>query len=196
MRPAPQQREREFSAFGQALYLARQIEDRAQDTSDLATAIAGLEDKEKKNLVFRVQREVIIENKARLPALFAVCKAAEVRDDEGKLRNMLGVAHASAAVYKALHGGSMSLEDMLAVGLATVSTFQTKEGKTVSRTEPKIKRESLQQAARQLRKRGKRAAAEILENYLLGVERRRVETQARREANAVATEAEAGSAEA
>lgn len=192
------QQQPEYSAFGRAVYLARQVEDRDQDTSELSAVVAGLEDGEKKNLVFRVQREVLLEAKVRLPALFVVCKAAKVTGPDGKVRDMLGVAYATAAVYKAMHEGGMSLEDMLAVGLATVTTFQTKEGRTVTRTEPRISRETLQQASRQLRKRNKRAAAEILENYLLGVERRRAEAQARRKAKTAepAEEAEPAEAEA
>jgi len=189
MRPTQQPKRGEFSAFGRAIYLARQIEDRNADTSELTHVVSQLEDKEKKSLVFRIQREVLFEGTCRLPVLFAVCKAAKLKADNGT-RDMLGVAYASAAVYKALHEGGMSLEDMLAVGLATVNTFQTKEGKTVSRVEPRVSRETLQSATRQLRRRGKRAAAEILENYLLQGERRRAEARARREAKAGTPEPE------
>jgi hypothetical protein len=166
------------SPFGRALFLARQIQDRTADTSELTRVVSSLEAQEQRKLIFRVQREVLFEATSRLPALFAVCRAA--KSEEGK--NALGLAYATAAVYKAVHEGGMSLEDMLAVGLARVNTFQTKEGKTVSRVEPRISREILQSATRQLRQRGRRAAAEILENYLLQGERRRLEAQARRRA--------------
>lgn len=169
-----------FSAFGRALYLARQVETREDDTTELERIVSELGELAR-NLVFRLQAEVL-EGRTRLPALFAVARAAKLTGDDGRVRNMAGVAYATAAVYNALHRGGMSVEDMIFVGLAEPITFKGQDGKLISKMSYKIGRDALAHAAPKLRQRGRHAAAETLENYLQGVERKRVLAKARREA--------------
>lgn len=169
--------QREQSSFGRALYLARQIEDRDADTTQLKAAMAQLDENGRRNLIFRLVGEVL-EGRTKVPGLFAAARAAK----------MITVAYNTAAVYNAARRGGLSLQDLVRVGLAEPITWTDRDGKTQSRIVYRVGREALRAAALELRKQYKRTAAEILENHLLQAEKRLIVRQAVRDTSTSAAE--------
>lgn len=106
----------QYSDFGHALYLARRIASKDDDTAELKEVIGRLGDNDRKKIVFRIQGEVL-EDKAKVPGIFAVAYAAK----------MPPVAHYTAAVKRAMRDGGLTLDDLRELGLAEITTSPDKK---------------------------------------------------------------------
>lgn len=174
-RPVAPTTHSEPTPFGNALYLARKISSREDDTTALSSAMNRIDDDGKKKLVFRLQKEVL-EGKAEVSGIFAAARIAK----------MMSVAHFTAATRKAMQIGGLTLDNLRELGLAKLGVSQDKKTPYIRYT---LSYETLKEAVATLRTNGNFKAAEALERPLLEIQKRRMLQAAVREAEEAANNA-------
>lgn len=149
--------------FMAALQAARQItsnrphEDQPKELEMLRAAIKKLGGDKMPSIVFRFVGDVL-ENRSPVQVLFAVAREA----------HMLGVAHNTAAIAKAIRKNGLMSSDLVNAGIAEV-----REDKNGNRYfNYKVGHEAIAAAVAKLREAGKTVAAALLAEYIREADRR------------------------
>ncbi|MBI2626234.1 MAG: hypothetical protein HYW69_01415 [Candidatus Nealsonbacteria bacterium] len=166
---APQTTAREYTPFGSALWNARQITTRRPDQEQveiftaLQKAVSQLDEDGKRNLVFRLQKEVMEDKGCGIPGLFTVCRMAR----------MLAVAASTAAVRQT----GLTFGGLQAAGLAEAKPGR--DGKDAY-VVYKFGALNLVEAAKKLRRNSNVTAAKVLEEHISRGERNRALREAQK----------------
>lgn len=168
------------SPFQVALQAARRVttqrpwEEQPAEMEAVRVAMVALDEDGRRSIVFRLVNEVL-EDESSLACLFSAAKMVR----------MVGVAHNTAAIRKAMREGNLTLTDLQNAKLAEIKLNREKKPYVVYR----IGHKSLAEAEPLLRSAGKGVAAEVLAVHIRRGERNRLLAAAAKDAAATSVTA-------
>lgn len=160
--------------FGEALYIARQIEvPKDPEEENLHQMVKSLDRNQQKSLVFKMAEECI-RMRVQPPAVFAAAYPAR----------MLSVAHATASIRKAMDVGNLTLTDLVELGFLNVKVSKGRHGQQNERWVAYVGKRQISDAISTLRDWGEKYSEAIkpLEEHLFKSEEQKLIRQAKKEA--------------